>query len=146
MRTTREIIKELRSDLAALKSRLIALSENKLLSESQSEAVDQAMLGLSFIVCQYICMIRKAYGEHFWYRLEKVDKPPEPKEVSVSPRSQLTEIIENVREINVKMITLPGRDGCNDEQSKAIGQLFSGYADWRIDNLNQLVISFAKYN
>ena len=144
MRNTLEIINELRGDLAALKSRLIALSENRLLSESQSEAVEQAVSGLSFVVCQYMCLVRKAYGEKDCWRLEEIDKPPEQKEVSVSPRILLTEIIESAREINVKMITLPGQDGCNDKQSKAIEQLVSGYADWRIGDLNQLAISFAR--
>lgn len=143
MQITLKIINELRLQTAALKGRLIALSGNMLLSEPQNKAAETAIDGLNFIVCQYICLIRKAYGEKNCWKLEEIDKPIGPKEVSVSPRVQLKEIIESARDINIKMITLPGQDGCNDEQSQAIEKLVSGFAEWRMEHLKQLEISFA---
>jgi hypothetical protein len=137
------IINELRVDIASLKGKIIALSGNRLLSDKQKEAIEQVQQGLSFVVCQYICLVRKAYGEKDCWKLEDIDKPAELKNVSISPNVLLLEITGNAQDLNRKMLNLPGQNGCNDEQSKAIVNLIRGYSDWRIEHLNQLTKSFA---
>ena len=142
-----DIIKELRKDFAEILGILLYLQDLRQFSESQTEAIDKAVQGFSFIVVQYIGEIRKSYGEPLWYRLEDIDKPKMDKEKNESRYGIHTvSIIEQIkikaRDLNKKLLTLPGENNCSDEQSKLIGRLFDGLENWRNEHLMNLVSAF----
>jgi len=142
-----DIIKELRKDFAEILGILLYLQDLRQFSESQTEAIDKAVQGFSFIVVQYIGEIRKSYGEPLWYKLEEIDEPCMDKGKNVSnygihKAAIIARINEKARDLNKKLLTLPGENSCDDEQSKLIGRLFDGLENWRNEHLMNLVSAF----
>lgn len=147
MATTIEILKEIRRDFAEITGILLYLQNLRRFSESQTKAIDKALQGFSFIVVRYIGEIRKSFGEPLWYRLEDIDKPKMDKEKNESRYGIHTvSIIEQIntmaKELNKKLLTLPGENHCTDEQSEKIGLLFDGLENWRNENLTLLIKVF----
>jgi len=147
MATTIDILQEIRRDFAEITGILLYLQNLRQFSDSQKEAIDEALQGFSFIVVQYIGQIRKSFGEPLWYRLEEIDKPKMDKEKNESAYGiHTTSIIERINnramELNKKLLTLPGDNSCTDEQSKNIGLLFEGLQTWRNDDLAILKTAF----
>jgi len=93
--------------------------------------------------------LRKSFGDRLWYRLEDIDKPEMDKEKNESnygihSKAIIETLKDKARELNKKLLLLPGENGCSDDQSKQIGRLFEGMKIWRIEHLKQLEISFAR--
>lgn len=142
-----DIIKELRKDFAEILGILLYLQDLRQFSESQTEAIDKALQGFSFIVVRYIGEIRKSFGEPLWYRLEDIDKPKMDKEKNESRYGIHTvSIIELIntksRDLNRKLLLLPGENNCSDDQSKQISRLIEGLGTWRNENLTLLIKVF----
>jgi len=149
MQKTMEIINEIRKDFAVIKGILLYLQNLRRFSDDQTKAIDDSLQGFSFIQNQYIGQLRKSFGDRLWYRLEDIDKPEMDKEKNESSYGIHTKAIietikEKARELNKKLLLLPGENGCSDDQSKQIGRLFEGMKIWRIEHLKQLEISFAR--
>ena len=154
MRTTLEILQEIRRDFAEITGILLYLQNLRRFSDSQTKAIDEALQGFSFVQVQYIGEIRKSFGDPFWYRLEDIDKPEMDKEKNqtsygIHSKTIIETIKEKARELNKKLLLLPGDNGCSDDQSekddqsKQIGRLFEGLKIWRMEHLKQLELSFA---
>jgi hypothetical protein len=148
MATSIEILQEIRRDFAEITGILLYLQNLRQFSESQTKAIDNALEGFSFVQVQYIGEIRKSFGERLWYKLEDVDKPEMDEEKNrtnygIHSKSIIDRIKESARELNKKLLLLPGDKGCSDDQSKQIEKLFEGLKTWRIEHLKQLEISFA---
>jgi len=142
-----DIIKELRKDFAEILGILLYLQDLRQFSESQTKAIDKALQGFSFIVVRYIGEIRKSFGEPLWYRLEDIDKPKMDKEKNESRYGIHTvSIIELIntksRDLNRKLLLLPGENNCSDDQSKQISRLIEGLGTWRNENLTLLIKVF----
>jgi len=147
MATTIDILQEIRRDFAEITGILLYLQNLRQFSESQTEAIDEALQGFSFIVVQYIGQIRKSFGERLWYRLEDIDKPKMDKERNESNygihTASIIELIKTkAKDLNKKLLTLPGDNSCTDEQSKNIGLLFDGLQTWRNEHLTNLISVF----
>jgi len=147
MATTIEILKEIRRDFAEITGILLYLQNLRRFSESQTKAIDKALQGFSFIVVRYIGEIRKSFGEPLWYRLEDIDKPKMDKEKNESRYGIHTvSIIEQIkikaRDLNRKLLLLPGENNCSDDQSKQISRLIEGLGTWRNENLTLLIKVF----
>lgn len=147
MADTIEILKEIRRDFAEITGILLYLQNLRQFSVSQKKAIDETLQGFSFIVVQYIGEIRKSFGDPLWYRLEDIDKPEMNKEKNESRYGiQTVSIIEQIkikaRELNKKLLTLPGENNCSDDQSKQISRLIEGLGTWRNENLTLLKKEF----
>jgi len=168
MATSIEILQEIRRDFAGITGILLYLQNlrpplplyllsqkaqgqnggGRHFSESQTKAIDQALEVFSFVQVQYIGELRKSFGERLWYRLEDIDKPEMDKEKNqvsygIDTKAIIETLKESARELNKKLLLLPGENGCSDEQSDRISRLIEGLTTWRIENLKQLEISFA---
>ena len=144
-----EIINEIRKDFAVIKGILLYLQNLRRFSDDQTKAIDDSLQGFSFIQNQYIGQLRKSFGDRLWYRLEDIDKPEMDKEKNESnygihSKAIIETLKDKARELNKKLLLLPGENGCSDDQSKQIGRLFEGMKIWRIEHLKQLEISFAR--
>jgi len=149
MQKTMEIINEIRKDFAVIKGILLYLQNLRRFSDDQTKAIDDSLQGFSFIQNQYIGQLRKSFGDRLWYRLEDIDKPEMDKEKNESnygihSKAIIETLKDKARELNKKLLLLPGENGCSDDQSKQIGRLFEGMKIWRIEHLKQLEISFAR--
>ena len=149
MATTLDILREIRRDFAVITGILLYLQNLRQFSDDQANAIEKALQGFSFVNVQYIGELRKSFGDRLWYKLEEIDKPVMDKEKNelsygIHSKAIIETIKEKARELNKKLLLLPGENGCSDDQSKQIGQLFEGMKIWRMEHLKQLEKSFAR--
>ena len=153
MKTTLEIIDDLRADTADLAGKILLLSRRKVLSSDQRSAIDNAFKSLRFVTCHHFGLLRQAYGDEKWRKLGDIDIPDilrkdkevKPDPVPVPIKLDLDEIVTNAMKLHQKMLELPGRDGSDngpcdsfaerncggDGQSKTIEYLLIGFDFWR---------------
>jgi len=147
MKTTIEIIDELRADTAELAGKILLFQKRPDLTAYQKKSVDAAFKSLRFMSCHHFCLLRHCYGDEKWQKLGDIDIPdilrkkddrPDPPPVPIA--MDIEEIVTDARKLHQKMLELPGENGsCDsaddyrlrDEKSKAIEYLLMGFDFWR---------------
>lgn len=142
MKTTLQIIEELRVDCAALMGLIIAMQKMRPFNKDQSKAIESTRQGLKFIQVEHFARLRLACGDEKGRKLEEIDRPIIPQNVSVNPATVLAEICDRAKELQLKLLEIPGDNGCDDTQSNIIKKLIEGFSDWRGHELGELKNAF----
>lgn len=149
MKTTLEILAELRSDAAALAGKLLSFSKRPELKPNQRRAVEETFNALRLIQNHHFCLIRRIYGDSNWQKLEPMDIPDRLDRLAEDPsqtEEALAEISQEARNLHTKILKLPGGNGCDGRQSDAIDYLMMGFGFWRIVELTLMQNQFKDIN
>lgn len=142
MRKNKDIIDELRTDFTAIKGLLNHLSKLRSFSIEQELSIHAAWSSFGFLQSWCLCNIRKVFGDVNWSKLQDIDKPPEKIKSSINIKSILDNIQNQAKNLQVKILQLPGENGLTTDQAKEIDNLQEGLRWWRNVELPRLVSSF----
>jgi hypothetical protein len=141
-----EIITDIRRQAAIVKSAILYLQQMRTISGDQKRVIEIVRLAFNKIIAREIKELRRLYGDEKFLVIENIDLIIQGDEASKRFGFHTKSLIEQIKKelslLQMKILTLPGDDGCNGLQSNALDNLQESLRSFRNQEFGELLNAF----